>query len=197
MIICLNIVMWPRFVWKRKVFVSLLAVFSVLYVALGVYNVYLHENITTYDIQPSNYHKAFKYDSGAKTDLYCSFDGNMMKYYIVYTDNEGNIKYKGSYECEYKAVGMTKGIFRWYDMDGPIYFPKRFFEEGEQPVIIEVKNESVEISDGKSYKEYLDNEKYSYTGKNGNERELVVFGKDYIRFRKYKLEKTDALPSGF
>lgn len=192
-LVAMLIVFKKRFVGKMKIITAVLMALTIFFAAGSVYDIYLKKSESIYIVADGSYHESIKFLSGGQTDLYCKLEKNQMKYCVTYTDNEGNESFKGVYECEYNASRPSKGISRWYDIGGNIYIERNKFQKGEQPVFFEVLKENLEMSKESSYRKYVDNYDYMVIGKNGNERELIVFGDGYIEMRGATLKKVDNL----
>ena len=192
-LICANIILEHRIIDKKRILRTSLCVFTALYIAVTIYNVYLEESVTVYSIPSGDYHCKIAHKVSGEVDLYCSFEENdgekLMKYSITYTNDEGEMLYSGVYECVYEAILPSKGITRWYDIAGNVYINRKDIHDNENPVVIEVVKEDIKMNENYPYKEFIDNELFTFIGENGREREILIFGDNYIKIRGETLEK--------
>ncbi len=179
----------------KRVIIGSLCLLSFVLGVVGTYNIYLVKNVREYEIPSGKYHCSMPHRVAGNVDLYCSFDESIMKYCITYTNEEGEMQFDGVYECEYKAILPANGILRWYDIDGKSYISKGVLENGETPIVIEVINEALKLSEGCPYEEFLSNENYSHKGDNGREREWLFFEEECLHMRGETLEKVEAFPT--
>ncbi len=196
LIVC-NVVFLNRVKEKKNIFKISFVVFTVLYIAFGVYDIYLDKSIEEFQFEETDYSCFTEMSDGGKVEQYCRFaDGEnnkeILKYIIVYTTSEGDVK-AGSSIYEFTAIRPSKGIFRWYDIDD-VYYAKKDIEKDEFPVVISVSREKTESDDEFPFVKHLENNSYAYKGVIGDEREWLLVGKDRIELRGYTLNKTDRLP---
>lgn len=196
-LIVFNIVFLNRVKEKKHIFKFLFVVFTVLYIAFGVYDTYLVKSVKEFQFEDADYSCFTEMSDGGKVEQYCRFaDGEnnkgTLKYVIVYTSSEGDVK-TGCSIYEFTAIKPSEGILRWYDIDN-VYYAKKDIEKDEIPVVISVSREKTESDDEFPFEKYLENNIYTYKGVLGDEREWLFTGKDYIKLRGYILNETDKLP---
>lgn len=197
-LILFNFIVLLRIEEKKHIFKIIFLAITVLYILLGIYDIYIEKSTRPYTLKAADYSYFHEYEDGQTLNQYCRFEEGengktILKYAMIYNDSEG-VEHTGCSVYELTAIRPSKGIFRWYDTAANVVIGRNEVSEQETPVVISVTREATESTEDFPLMKYLENENYVYEGEDKDEREWLIDGDGYILFRNTRLEKTDSLP---